>query len=245
MFHSPPLLLAGIEEIISSLFGLLVLVFWIINQIKGAQQKVARPPAQQPAQRPRPAQARPQQAAAAGQAGQQADPLREQVEAFLRKAAGQQPANPARVPQRPRLKPATDRITVLLDEDILPEHDRRPLAAPFQSMSSVADEPPQVSVAQHVAEHVAASTRALGKQSARLGQRIRTDDEQFDVQLKAKFDHAVGTLAARGTSSSDLQPAAPAPESPAAQIAALLARPEGVRQAIVLNEILQRPADRW
>jgi hypothetical protein len=71
------------------------------------------------------------------------------------------------------------------------------------------------------------------------------DDEQFDVQLKAKFDHTVGTLAASAGSASD-QPSGPAPrDTPAGQIAALLASPDGLRQAMVLNEILRRPADSW
>ncbi len=38
---------------------------------------------------------------------------------------------------------------------------------------------------------------------------------------------------------------ATAAETPAGQIAAMLADPAGVRQAIVLSEILNRPSDRW
>jgi hypothetical protein len=100
------------------------------------------------------------------------------------------------------------------------------------------------SVAEHVAEHITAGTQSLSQQTSQLGQRIIVDDQQFDIELKSKFDRAVGTLSATRVS----EPAADAPpagDSPAAQIAAMLARPDGMRQAMVLNEILRRPADRW
>jgi hypothetical protein len=79
-----------------------------------------------------------------------------------------------------------------------------------------------------------------------LGQRIIEDDAQFDVQLKAKFDHTVGSLTGSAvTAAEQAAAAASAAETPAAQIAAMLATPEGVRQAIIVNEILRRPTDRW
>jgi hypothetical protein len=86
----------------------------------------------------------------------------------------------------------------------------------------------------------------LGEQTSRLGQRIIDDDQQFDVQLKAKFDHTVGTLTGSDVATAAQAAAAAAAASrPAAQIAALLASPEGMRQAVVLNEILRRPSERW
>src|SRR5439155_1598836 len=50
------------------------------------------------------------------------------------------------------------------------------------------------SVAEHVAEQVTSRTRDLAAKASQLGQRIVAEDQQFDVQLKAKFDHTVGTL---------------------------------------------------
>jgi hypothetical protein len=101
-------------------------------------------------------------------------------------------------------------------------------------------------VAEHVAENVAAHARSISEQSARLGQRIIEEDHQFDVQLKAKFDHTVGTITGSSVAAAEQAAiAAAASETPAAQIAALLANPDGVRQAIVLNEILRRPNERW
>jgi hypothetical protein len=99
------------------------------------------------------------------------------------------------------------------------------------------------SVAEHVAEQVTSHTRNLADQASRLGQRIVAEDEQFDVQLKAKFDHTVGTLTGTATPASEQTP--PPADSPAAQLAAMLANPGGIRQAVLLNEIMRRPADRW
>jgi hypothetical protein len=101
-------------------------------------------------------------------------------------------------------------------------------------------------VGEHVAESVAAHAKSIAEQSSRLGQRIIEEDHQFDVQLKAKFDHTVGTLTGSAvTAVEQAAAAAAATQTPAAQIAAMLANPDGMRQAMILNEILRPPSDRW
>jgi len=262
------LILAGIGEVVGGVVAVLVFVIWVVGQILDTKKQMGQPRGrQQPA--PRPGQRRPPQPRgqppmpAAGRAGQQADPLRDQVEAFLRRARGQQQPNQPRAVQRPPQPPATDQIEVLLDDEAMVV-ERRPLAAPLRPMNQPAGpaqppvarprsprpprrpaEPLGSGVAEHVTEHISAGSQSLTAHASRLGQRIVTDDEQFDVQLKAKFDHAVGTLASSRVEESVQQAAAPAHVTPAAQIAALLANPEGVRQAIVLNEILRRPDEQW
>jgi hypothetical protein len=74
---------------------------------------------------------------------------------------------------------------------------------------------------------------------------VKKADAQFDVQLHQKFDHELGSLANRGEDSRPVSAASIAALSPAAQIAGMLSSPDGVRQAIVLNEILRRPEERW
>jgi hypothetical protein len=124
---------------------------------------------------------------------------------------------------------------------------RQPAAAPSQTRPLRQPAAPRrETIAEHVAESVTAHTRALGEQTSRLGQRIVEDDHQFDAQLKAKFDHTVGTLTGSGVAAAEQAAAVAADESrPAAQLAGLLASPDGMRQAIVLNEILRRPSERW
>jgi hypothetical protein len=249
-------LLADIGEVLGSLIGIAAFVLWIIRQIveanKQAPQKGRAPVAP----------ARPQPAAKGGpqpMAGQQADPLRAQVEEFLRRAGRPQQADQPGAPRRPQ--PASD-IEVLLEE-ISPQQQRRSIAQPLRPVEKVTLTPVQPSasktnkprparrlvaptgqgVAEHVAQRVEAHVRTLAEKTSQLGQRIITEDRQFDDQVKAKFDHAVGTLGDSATPSAEQATAKT--NTPAAQIASLLANPDGVRQAVLVNEILRRPVDRW
>jgi hypothetical protein len=258
----PPILLADFVEVIGSVAFLFGLLMWVINQIREANKPAAPP-------RGRPAAAAPQPQPQAGvkAAGQQADPLRNQVEDFLRRAGRAPQGNqPGPAGQRRVRAGGPPEIEVLVNDDAAPG-ERRPLAEPLRpsdrpampSKQAAAElrkpSPPRrpaaprqerETVAEHVAENVAARGRALAEQASRLGQRIIEEDHQFDVQLKAKFDHTVGTLTGSAVAAAEQAAAAASFEArPAAQIAAMLANPEGVRQAIVINEILHRPSDRW
>jgi hypothetical protein len=260
-----PVLAVDIGEI---LVGLVALIFVIIRQLleanKNAGLKAAKPPvlpqpqAQNPNKAPGPAPA----------AGQQADPLRTQVEEFLRRAG--RPAQP----NQPR--PASQ-IEMLVNPS-QPTEERtigQPLRqAEWRQTPSSSASPQSAagtekarsaqsaagtekarsarggksrkrkSVAEHVAEQVVARAESLATHASKLGQRIAAEDQQFDVQIKSKFDHKVGTLG-ESESSAAAAPAQPLSDTPASQIAAMLANPGGVRQAVILNEILRRPSDRW
>src|SRR5262245_11737400 len=246
-----PILAIDIGEII---VGLVALIFVILRQLLEANKQPAPkaprgapvvpppqpniPPAPQPA------------------AGQQADPLRAQVEEFLRRA-GRPQGQPQPAPVR--------EIEVLVDPS--QPSEQRTIGQPLKQAEwrkSTPDQPSakpaetgnknrsprtsgkqrRQSVAEHVAEQVTAHTRNLADQASRLGQRIVAEDQQFDVQLKAKFDHTVGTLAGSAIPAAAEQPPPPA-DTPAAQLAAMLANPGGARQAVLLNEIMRRPTDRW
>jgi hypothetical protein len=181
--------------------------------------------------------------------GQQADPLRNQVEEFLKRAS-QRPQGPQEPIAKSQTRPASE-IEILLQESrqALEQRD----ASGQRAAESRPAQPPQrpqrrvkrrQSVAEHVAEQVASRSKSLAEKASQLGRRIVAEDEQFDVQLKAKFDHSVGTLA--GSVNPVATPPAPPPaDTPALQIATLLANPEGVRQAVIVNEILRRPSERW
>src|SRR6185369_16873905 len=95
---------------------------------------------------------------------------------------------------------------------------RRPAAA----STSTPSKPTGAAVSQHVAEHVIASSRVLAEKSSQLGQRIVAEDQQFDQQIKAKFDRSIGTLAANRAEAEAAASAIPPATSPAAQIAAML-----------------------
>jgi hypothetical protein len=189
------------------------------------------------------------------------------MEEFLRRAAnagkGPQPNRPPAAARRAQQAPI-DSIEVLVDDDgqarprprsaesRTPE--QRPAVAPPVTPARPRPArpaprpvtPKRETVAEHVSQHITAAARSLEIQTARLGQRIVQDDAQFDVQLKAKFDHDVGTLAdVRLTDTPSQSPVNTDTTSPAALLAAALANPVGVRQAIIMNEILRPPSERW
>jgi hypothetical protein len=88
----------------------------------------------------------------------------------------------------------------------------------------------------------------LAEQAAHLGHKIAQTDERAADRVHQKFDHPLGTLASKGGAS-----AAPPQETPgvapkddrAKQLRERLASPAGMREAILLQEILARPVDRW
>jgi hypothetical protein len=270
----PHLLLADIGQVIGAIVMVVTLVLWVVGQLMEGKKHLGQPPrgpaggAKAPPQRaggPRPAG----QPAAAGGG------LRGEMEEFLRRAAGQaqqaqaqqaqgQPAKPAGAAAR-RAQPAQgDRIEVLIDEPSAPAQRRR-LVEPSQPLKERVSNSPQPraakptggpkktarakreSVAEHVTQHIAAKGQAIADQASRLGQRIVQEDAQFDVQLKAKFDHDVGSLAAttRVTDTPSYSPDSKDTTSTAGLLSAMLSTPEGLRQAFIVNEILQRPSDRW
>ena len=256
-------LLADIGEVIGASSGWSRSLLWVIQQIaeanKQAGRRSGRPQvAPAAASRRQPRQAR---RAAGGSAGRSAaQPGRRVLAACRARPQAEQPASRrSAAPQ-----PAASEIEVLLDdESALPAASRLGRAAAADATSRRlpqrqprrADKRPTASLGDATQAqdawpstwptNVAARTRSdLAEQASNLGQRIIDEDQQFDVQLKAKFDHTVGTLAGSDGRRSRAG-AASRSDSPAAQIAAMLASPDGVRQAIVLNEILRRPSDRW
>ncbi len=245
----PTIVLADIGEVLGAIVGLVALVLWVIQRIVEAA-KDAKPAGGRPVGVPPQAQAAP---GGPQPLGQQADPLRNQVEEFLRRAGRGQPPNQGGQPVRRAPAPAQE-IEVLLDDDALAERrpqrvplrsaENRPAAAPNDQRPKRRSVVPKKrkTLAERATERATARAETSAKQVSHLGKRIIEDDQQFDVQLKAKFDHTVGTLAGQTVASSEL---VPVDINPAAQIAAMLASPDGVRQAIVVNEILRRPVDRW
>jgi hypothetical protein len=240
-----PVLLADVREVLGLIITFGAIIIWVIQKIAEANKAMQK--------RPPRAAALPPAGAAQGGAkpgGQQADPLRSQVEEFLRRA--NQANQPRQATPRAR-KPAVQEseIELLVDEnaygtpqDAIARSPRLgsklPSAMPGDKKPT---RPQRKTVAQRADERAAARTSAIAQKVSSLGKRIIADDQQFDDKLKAKFDHAVGRLASNSMTEIELVPVRQ--ETPASQIAAMLANPDGVRQAIVLNEVLRRPTDRW
>jgi hypothetical protein len=220
MIVPAPLWAQGFDVIVILIivFGIIVpLVMQVVEKLKEAQQKAARGGQQQrPAQPQRPAD------------------VEDEIGEFLRRAAerrqGGQPAQAQAAP-RPAQPPRR----------LVPQE-------PAEAVVLLDDPPRHAELSQQVERDL--DTRKFAdraKQMERRAEQARRKAEQHTHQV---FDHDVGHLG--GSSPAPGQPGAPAVAlgaevgpGLAAGLPALLASPVGLRQAIVLTEILERPEHRW
>ena len=155
--------------------------------------------------------------------------VNDEVAEFLRRTAersGKKAPEPQAAPQARR--PLVERRTAPLGE--------------FVEVEAVDEPPTGAGVASHVQQHL--NNREFAQRASQLGS-VEQEERSFEAQVHQAFDHQVGHLAARAEEQTPgaTQPAAPALSSQT--VAALIADPQNLRGAIVLNEILQRPTERW
>ena len=169
-------------------------------------------------------------------AGRPPGGLEDEIGEFLRRAAQQrqgQPAPPPRPAGRPHVaQPAGQQ---LVEADVV----RQP---------AIGD-----GIKQHLGEYLDAEE--FRRRAAELGEEVAQADEHIEQRLHAKFDREVSRLAGRPGESADAPRVEPAeepedrlaelPSTAAAGLAAMLSNDVGIRQAIVINEILSRPEQRW
>lgn len=262
-------LFADIDDVIGVIIGIIFVIFAVVGQLvskmKQSREEAAR--RQRRAQAgPRPGGG-PQQGQFGGQPGQQGrlpqanvgggggargggHPLEDEIGEFLRRAAQrrgqpqpptprpQQPARPAQAgprpprPGRPPVPPVPRRVEEPLDIEII--EDAEPVG--------------------HLRGEL--SREKLGHLQTHIGRgTVPPVERKIGDHLHETFDHQVGHLggppgdAARPT---DIQEAgspddavSPWPSTAAAGLAAMLSSGEGVRQAILIHEILDRPEHRW
>ncbi|MGD9720886.1 MAG: hypothetical protein AB7O59_14440 [Pirellulales bacterium] len=238
---------AGIMDLLTFLVPLVFFVIYALNQLlaaKANQQPKGNPPQRRPnqprAERPmRP----PQPPEPQGGAAQ----LNAEIEQFLKRASqrrGERPAReraartqpPPKAPQRsPARTPRSATPPAPLREEPV---DVEPVET--RDFDAVA-----ASVEQHIGR------RDFTQRTEHLADDIVRADQQMEAHLHEAFDHRVGTLPdqasrqgeARATDTgTEAQRAAPAA---AAALVEILRTPQGMRQAIVLGEILARPVERW
>ena len=168
-----------------------------------------------------------------------------ELEEFLRRAAQraleaqQKQAGPPQ-PQPPTLRPQ-------------PAQQAKPIPRLTPQVEVVEaellDQPNRVS--QSVQQNLR-STQQISQHASQLGDKVAQADEAIDAHLHHSFDHQLGRLhkSAGGTTS---QVAPSANDSSGAgigapgisSIAQLFTSLTSIRNAVILREILDRPADRW
>jgi hypothetical protein len=261
--------LAAWEDVLQGLVPIIFMILYGIAQLIGNRDQVKRPPPRRvPPPQPLPrADLEGAGPAAPGggpppRAATLEEALRREVDEFLRRAGGQPaPAAPA-APPAPKKRPAAPTAgpprpqrqgagPPLSERQPPPEQrPRAPLRQP-PSQPREAARSEHESVAEHVARRVGTGG-PVGQRTTPLGDYIDHSDERMEAHLRERFEHQVGSLGkggapasaplAAGVAASPAVASADAgPSLNAAQLRQLLTRPEGMRQALILSEILRRP----
>jgi hypothetical protein len=227
MLALAPLLAADIGGLIAIAFMVISFIGWLSNLISGQQK---------PGQRPQPPRPRPPQNKR----------LRDEIEAFMREAQGQG-AGPPRAEPQPARAPAAENAAPAprgpkpKGQRQLPAKGNQPKRpadtsaaarrAPGSDVSERRVESASLgaSLQQHVSQHMAERVGAIAS---------RDVEPTVDDAVAAHFapfsgDQAAGAL----TSVERVRPEA----GPAADLLKLLRNPQGVRQALVLGELLNPP----
>lgn len=234
--------LAKAEDVLGTLVVIVIVIISVVTQLiskaREAQKQLGRRKGPAPEGVPPPA--------AEGQ-----DALGDEIEEFLKRAAQRRQAAGSR-PAAPVPKPGVSETPT-----------RRLVQQPAEvEPVSLEGQPPggYPSVAAHVSEHLRAAKFAPVSQQ--LGKEVAEVDSKIQRHLQEKFDHRLGRLAGIGGETASAQTAvdleappqgaAGAPEYPlgrypagAASLAAVLANPASLRQAVLLSEIIGRPEHRW
>lgn len=226
------LIAAGLEWL-KFVFVIVFFLVWIFNNLLSDKAKAKGKPLQRPqVPPPRP------DAGEAGAGGGQPQ-LAGEIEEFLKRANQKRQEKVRRKqPAKAAAKPA-------------PPTPPKPARRLVQESSQGQDF--EVSTGKSVAEHVQKhlDTRGFTERAEHLmDEDIRKADAEREAHRKQVFEHKVGRLA--DTSTAEAAPAGPTAATTATidaaaamPLAALLANPQGLKQAIVLNEVLSRPEHRW
>jgi hypothetical protein len=157
-------------------------------------------------------------------------------EELKRQAAGQQPAAPV-PPAEPR-KPPVQRKPPQQQKQRQQLQRQRPEPSADAYEESESDLG-RYTVAEHVRQHL--DTSDITQKTATLGQAVGLADDKLEAHLQQVFGHTVATLEkpvdpelAGVVDSRKVSPLARA-------LVDLLRKPETIRQAILVSEILRRP----
>ena len=270
MLTNHQLMLADFAETLKVVMPIIFVVIYGVAHLVGALQqekkkRVQRPPQRDPVELELDRPARAERPGANRGELDRGDPglgkpvsleetLRREVEEFLKRAQGEpktppqvkRPAGPPRQrpaapPQKPRPQQAAEPPTRRLVNDPQSVTGRKQAEPVLEVVRTGA--PTGAAVDAYVTEQMR-GVAAIGQHAQRLGEEVALADDRMEAQLQQKFDHRVGTLAPSSASTISPQEASPG-SSAAREFRELLARPGGMRQMVIANEILRRPEERW
>lgn len=234
---SIPLLLAADDIWRIVIFIVFMALYGIGQLITAGQQAKKKPPARRQPRPPQvPGDKAPDGKAAAPQPAGQADALRREVDEFLRRAQGKPPLEEK--PNRPQPKPQPRKQAPTRPTTTLAGGEPKPTSIRVPQPPKAPE--PEIplrkgSVAEHVASHI--SSKKIVDHASQLGDKVALADDRLESRLREKFDHQLGSLKKRESST----PTESQQPNVAEEIAALLSSPSGMRQLIIAKEILERP----
>ncbi len=213
----------GFDDLLGAIVPIAFFIFWIISNVAGARQKNA-----QQGQRP----AMP----ADDPVGQ--DALETEIGKFLKQAKNKRAGGDVEI-----FDPAAEPLF------------HPPLSEPIEA-ELLSGRPADELINRHtVSSRVAADldTRPTRERIERMGDNVEVADEVMAAHVREVFEHPIGSLTDTSDRGYEQDQTADDPESDriartptaAVDFAALLGNTDNLRQAIVMNEILQRPVDRW
>jgi len=230
MIHGMPLLANAFEALAVFLkiaIPLIVVISWVIRAAL-SQQKNEAPQPRRAAGRPPRATERPPKGKSP------ADPkLNKEIEEFLKRTA-----------QRRGAKVRSEGVPPPVAQKKPP----RRLAESLPTLEPASPSPTGESVAEHVKQHLA--TDEFGVRAAHLADDVARAEQEMQQHVTQAFSHQVGRLADTSGDTTEQRQAAAVrggelAAAAGAGIPALLADGARLRQAIIVNEILQRPEHRW
>ena len=216
-----PLLAFDLRFAIFLAFIVISIISWIMNQVKANQPPQAAPRKPPPAPRPR------------------NDRIQQEIDTFLKEATGR------RAPPQ--------RVEVLDADDIeivgSPAPARRPPQRKPTTAKRPAAPPPPIAAPQRPGQNLAGrqltSSSPIAQPRSRMDERVAAQSAQ---NLPHSVDQSVarhlGVFAAEASLSTGSQAQSGtriARHSPAVSLLAALRTPAGVQQAVMMQEILQKP----
>ncbi|MBN2294226.1 MAG: hypothetical protein JXM70_17495 [Pirellulales bacterium] len=250
-------LLADMETLIG------IAVFVIVTLASVFSNYLTKQREQQAGRRPRREAGPVGEIRAGGQQGEKPVALEDEIGEFLRRAARGDVQRPAQQP-RPAQQTRPQRLTRPAQAGLPPRpaqarpKPRQPQRPRVQVQRRVQPpvaaeiiEPARPPVGKGLSEQVARdiNTAEIARRTSQLGKETRQATAKLDQEIHETFDHKVGNLQSRAMEGQpDVTETASGlalPATSAAGLSVLLSNTESLKQAIILNEILQRPSHRW
>jgi hypothetical protein len=178
--------------------------------------------------------------------------VKEEIDEFLRRAAQKkQSQTTSGSPARGAFeaKQAPDAPTRRISQPSASISQRQ---GTVQQAETARQRPVGGAVSDHVSKYL--DEKEFDQRASKLGGEVAAADSIFEQHLKEKFGHGLSQLAAKPgetaappppPSTGFFQDEVPVMAAAGTGLAVLLNNIDNLRQAIVINEILQSPIDRW